>query len=450
MTGLFRKEVYRARQENWMGTIMLTTPKMVWPMTLLATAIVVTGILFMSFGSYTGKQHVQGQLVPDSGLLAVAARLDGTVTELLIREGQQVQANQALAVISSSQIMPSAASVARQGRSNTAMASLETGIEEQLQYQQSKLQADLQALTASQTQALQDLHKRSTAIEQQLDLVDAQLAIRQKQLQNAQDLLARVAQVEDQKYLSALQMQQYRNAVFEAETQLGLTQLQQLDYQQQLAATQQDLQRLPLELEDKRRDIQRNIATIAQSLLQNEARRSAVVVAPRDGAVSGLAIAAGQAVTANQRLLSIIPADAELQAELWVPDQAVGMLTAGQQIAIRYHAFPYQDFGLQYGEIIEIAGSSITPEQINNATGLELKAPAYRVLARLDLQSMPLAQGALKLRANMTLDADLLQHRQRLYQMLLPIINSNGNGKTQADADNVDADTVAMVRHECH
>jgi hypothetical protein len=32
---LFRPEVAAARKADWVGTILLTTPKMVWPITLL-------------------------------------------------------------------------------------------------------------------------------------------------------------------------------------------------------------------------------------------------------------------------------------------------------------------------------------------------------------------------------------------------------------------------------
>lgn len=442
MDELFRPEVTAARQSDWMGTIVLTTPKMLWPLTLLATVIVVTGVLFVSFGSYTSKQRVQGQLIPESGLLTVASRQVGTVDQLLVQEGQQVQANQVVAVISSE-------------RRTTDQASLASAIREQLEYQRTRLQADLATLDSGHTQSLQDLRSQTATIEQQLKLVQAQLQIRTKQLLNAQNLLQRVEQIEDQKYLSALQMQQYRDAVFEAETQLSLTQSQQLDYQQKLAASRQQLQRLPLELEDRRSVIQRNIASIEQSLLENESQRSSVIVAPRDGAISGLVIDVGQAVTAGQRLLSIIPADTPLLAELWVPGQAVGMLKPGQQVALRYHAFPYQDFGLHYAEIIEIAGSTTTPERIQTSTGLDLKTPAYRVLASLEQQSVAAAQGQLNLRANMTLDADLLQQRQRLYKMLLPARNNKqrnpqdatGNVAANARLDtSSDASTVMIMQ----
>jgi membrane fusion protein len=432
MKQLFRPEVSAARHSDWMGTILLTTPKMVWPMTLLAAVIVATAVLFVSFGSYTSKQRVQGQLIPESGLLAVATRQAGTVEQLLVQEGQQVQAKQVVAVISSE-------------RRTTDQASLASAIREQLEYQRSRLQADLATLDSGHTQSLQDLRAEAKTIEQQLKLVDAQLEIRTKQLLNAQNLLQRIEQVEDQKYLSALQMQQYRDAVFEAETQLSLAQSQQLDYQQKLAAIRQQQQRLPLKLEDKRSVIQRNIASIEQSLLENESQRSSVIVAPRDGAISGLVIDVGQAVTAGQRLLNILPDAAPLLAELWVPGQAVGMLKPGQQVVLRYHAFPYQDFGLHHGEIIEIAGSTTTPERIQGSTGLDLKTPAYRVLARLEQQSVPAAQGQLNLRANMTLEADLLQQRQRLYKMLLPASDNKHSKKTRTASSDVAASAVVSL-----
>lgn len=69
---LFRPEVSRARAEAWLGTTCLPSPRIAWPATLLALALVACVALFLAFGQYTQRVHATGTLVPSaSGTLRV-------------------------------------------------------------------------------------------------------------------------------------------------------------------------------------------------------------------------------------------------------------------------------------------------------------------------------------------------------------------------------------------
>ena len=44
-------------------------------------------------------------------------------------------------------------------------------------------------------------------------------------------------------------------------------------------------------------------------------------------------------------LLSILPAGSKLEAQLFTPSRSIGFVRVGQQVLLRYQAFPYQKFG---------------------------------------------------------------------------------------------------------
>ncbi|WP_167285058.1 HlyD family efflux transporter periplasmic adaptor subunit [Marilutibacter alkalisoli] len=218
--------------------------------------------------------------------------------------------------------------------------------------------------------------------------------------------------------MSDVQVQQYQDQALNAQAQLELTIRNRLDAETALAEARERHEALPLETAALRSNIEGALAEIAQSAARNLAQRAVVIRAPEAGVASGLAVDRGHAVRESQRLLSIVPAQAQLQAELWAPSHAVGTIAPGNRVAMRYHAFPYQTFGQQYGRIVEIAASPLSADEVRARTGIDPGAPAFRVLVALQRQQIDGSGGALPLRAGMSLDADLLLERRRLYQLL--------------------------------
>ncbi|CAM5627148.1 hypothetical protein [Rhodanobacter lindaniclasticus] len=71
--GLFRQEVIEAKRGEWLGSIIVTTPLSRWGLTALALILAAAILLFLLFGHYTRRETVIGQLLPDTGVLTVAA-----------------------------------------------------------------------------------------------------------------------------------------------------------------------------------------------------------------------------------------------------------------------------------------------------------------------------------------------------------------------------------------
>lgn len=155
---------------------------------------------------------------------------------------------------------------------------------------------------------------------------------------------------------------------------------------------------------------------MAQSMAQNEMQRTIVMRAPRDGVVSTVLLKQGQMVSAGQPLLSILPSGSSLQAQLLVPSRAIGFIEPGNEVILRYRAFPYQKFGQQYGRVEDISRSALSPADITALIGQKSPEPLYRVLVRLDTQDV-LAYGRPEpVKPGMTLDADILMERRSLLE----------------------------------
>lgn len=405
-TTLFRREVVAGRRPEWLGTIVVATSPSRWLLTLLAASFAVALMLFLALGRYTRRETVTGQLVPDAGLLNVAAPAAGNVDRLLVREGQAVKAGDALLELVSSQ-------------DSVMLGDTRLLIGRQLETQRAHLQAELrhQSLRAGQQAAA--LRNKLALLREQLVQIDQQMAIVKQRGDVAQNMLERMRPLENSGYVSALQIQQQQAAVSESLSQHKALARQRLDARQLLDDARQQLLRAPWDATSKRGEIERQLAGVVQSMAQNEGQRALVLRAPRDGVVSTLLFESGQMVSAGQPLLSILPTGALLRAQLLVPSRAIGFIMPGQRVVLRYRAFPYQKFGQHFGHVASVSHSAMSAPEVAALTGQQPAPghePLYRVQVALDSQRVATFGHSEPVRAGMAVDADVLMERRSLLE----------------------------------
>jgi membrane fusion protein len=289
---------------------------------------------------------------------------------------------------------------------------------QQLEIQRSRLQADLLNQKRLSEQQGDAMKSRIVLLQAQLTQIAGQLAIQQQQVASNRQMLAKIKPLAARGFVSAVQIQQQEAALLNAQAQYKTLLRQQLDARQQVDEAQQLLARLPLDDAGRRNDTERQLAALGQSMAQNESQRAVVLRAPRDGVVSTVLLKEGQMVAAGQPLLSILPADSSMQAQLLVPSRAIGFIEPGNRVVMRYQAFAYQKFGQQYGRIADISRSALSPDELTALTGRpgQQAEPMYRVWVKLDSQDV-LAYGKRQpVKPGMALNADILMDRRRLIE----------------------------------
>nr|HNH51140.1 HlyD family efflux transporter periplasmic adaptor subunit [Nitrosomonas sp.] len=176
---------------------------------------------------------------------------------------------------------------------------------------------------------------------------------------------------------------------------------------------------------NNRAAIERQISELEQQLTETDLRRSIVLTAPTEGIVTTLLAEMGQMAQPNLPLLSILPAGAQLQAQLLVPTHSVGFIKPGQMVSLRYQAFPYQRFGHHLGEIIEVSRAVIQPNEAN--LPVSIQESVYRATVRLPQQQIIAYGELLPLQPEMILDADIHLDRRRLIEWVFdPLLSITG------------------------
>ena len=415
--GLFRSEVLTHRERDWLGSIQLIRPVSLGVLTAFAVLVAVAVGAYLSLGEYTRKARVSGYLVPDRGVIRLVAPQTATVVESHVDEGRSVRRGDVLFVLAVGQ----------------ATLSGDT-------------QAAVQDSIASRTLSLQGAARQRSLLEQnQLAAIDRQVAEMQREfdsmkietdLQRQRLLLAEQAQAQyeslrNDNFVSSAQVRTKAEEVLNVKAQLQGLERQRGARLRELAALQAQRRQLPLQAQGAQGAIDRDLAALAQQAAETEARQRIVVRAPQDGVVTGVLAAPGQTVTSAVALASLLPADAKLQAQLFAPSSAVGFVRANQHVQLRYQAFPYQKFGHQSGEVVQVSRS---PLQASELAGLSLPAalsasgePLYRITVSLDQQSVAAYGQAQALAPGMQLEADVLLDRRRLIEWLFePVLGIAG------------------------
>jgi membrane fusion protein len=125
-------------------------------------------------------------------------------------------------------------------------------------------------------------------------------------------------------------------------------------------------------------------------------------------------------VSTTQALATLVPQGSSLQAFLYAPSSAVGLLHAGQAVLLRYDAFPYQKFGAQRGRIEQVSLTPLATADLSEA-GLgptAAREPMYRIAVALERQEMVAGGSVRPLAPGMQLEADVPVERRRLFEWL--------------------------------
>lgn len=235
---------------------------------------------------------------------------------------------------------------------------------------------------------------KAAEIRRQLDIVKTQITDQQRRIHLGQRTASSYQSLYGKKYISAEQLRQKQEDV--------------LDQRARLQALERERTALTHEL----------------------GMQYSVIAATRDGVATAVAAEVGQMVDGRRPLLHIMPADATLHAELFAPSRAVGFVRAGDRVLLRYHAYPYQHFGHHTGTVSWVSKTAIAASDLPDAMpGSDSGGPWFEVRVKLDEQSVVAYGKTQPLQAGMTLEADILQERRRLYEWLLdPLFTLSGRG----------------------
>ena len=281
------------------------------------------------------------------------------------------------------------------------------------------LQQEIDALTGT------GIVGRIRGLETEIREAQAQMALQSSRVTSAERMVARYEKLLLERFVSDVALQEKQDELISQRNQLAQLKRSITSLNRELSSARVELSTSGLKRDNNTSAIERQISELEQQLTETDARRSIVLTAPADGTVTTILVELGQTANPNTPLLSILPAGAELQAQLLVPTRAAGFIKPTQQVSLRYQAFPYQRFGHHLGEVVEIGRTVIQPNE--SSLPLSIQESVYRVTVRLPQQKVHAYGQAMPLQAGMVLDADIHMDRRRLIEWVFdPLLSITG------------------------
>jgi membrane fusion protein len=406
---LFRKEAIDAQREKFLGEASLAQPVRMWIYTATAVAVAVIVVAVAVWGQYTRRERVQGYLSSATGAAVVRMPDAGTVAELMIKEGDVVVSGAPLARLTVDK------SGVNDARGNEAvMRELET---RKTLLEQEREQVD----TLGQQQVVQ-AKQRVTNLQGDIRQADIEISLQNDRLASARSIAKLWKDLQGQQYVSDIYIQQKQDDAKEQEIKVQNLNRQRAVIEGNLATARSEIPEAQSRTRTQLQQIDQRTSQVTQGIAEQvntheqSIKRDMVVTAPIDGTVTNIGPARGQTVAADTQLATLLPKDSQLHAELLVPTRAIGFIHAGQDVTLRYEAFPYERFGQYHGRV-ESVGKTIWT-QGESVGPIAVREPVYRIVVVLDQQDIKSGGDAFPLRAGMVASADLLMERRTLLEWL--------------------------------
>ncbi|MGE0357868.1 MAG: HlyD family secretion protein [Burkholderiales bacterium] len=403
---LFRQEAIDAQREKYLGETTLARPVAYWVYTLLAAAIALLLLAVAIWGEYTRRERVEGHLALDTGAARVLITDAGRVSELLIKEGDEVLAGAPLAKIT-------------YDRSTAETSATELASRKRL------LEREQQQVQELGEQQVAQMRKRMKDLESERAQADREIRLQESRVKSAREQAARFQQLAGEKFVSDLVAKQKQDEVTDQEIKLQALRRTRSQLDRDLSAAKLEEPSIQLRSQGQVDQVSRQLSELQESLASAEAKRETVIKAPMSGTVTNIAVAEGQTVPADTPLATVLPKGSGLHVELLVPSRAIGFIAKGQRVVLRYEAFPHERFGQYEGSVSEISRNVWVPG--DKIGPLTVKEPVYRVDVKLERQSVSALGAEIALRPGMLVNADILLERRTLLEWLFePVLQLRG------------------------
>ncbi len=162
-------------------------------------------------------------------------------------------------------------------------------------------------------------------------------------------------------------------------------------------------------------DTLKELATLRQNLKASQDQLNRTVLAsPMHGVVTKLAVTTiGGVVRPGEEIMQIIPVDEDLFVEARIRPEDIANIRPGQEATIKLSAYDYTIYGTLKGRVDVISADTFKDERRPE------QEPHYKVQVRVDMSSLTDRQARMEIRPGMMATAELHTGEKTVLQYLL-------------------------------
>lgn len=404
---LYRKEAFQSRVRGFTNPVSIRGSISATILLVLVLSVLAGLGTYGYYTDYARKVTVAGSLTPGKGSLSLPAPTSGQVS-FVAKNGQHVKKGELLAVVRDRRVGDEADTEA--DIQIEALKGRKALIEERMAL------LDERAAVSERT-----FSSRANALKRKQEMHVHVMNVLNRQNDVAAGKLARAQTLHDKKRTT--------EDVLDAAVMNNLTTSQQL-IDAELAAGEIENALLSLEAELKdariaarveRVSLRDEVMSIQNEIKRIEARREMELFSPLDGVVTLSHARDLTVVNAGDPLFAIDSLEDAYRAVLLAPSSAIGFLKEGDEVKLRYDAFPFREHGVFSGTVTDIDKAALLPAISQQAAGVG--QPVYRVFLEIDQTPISKTGQPLRLASGMRLEGSILiDEKPILFWLLNPVL----------------------------
>ena len=402
---MFRKDFFLHKKNEWLGDVHISNPVSYRLLGLYCFILFLTFITFLFFAHYTNREKSQGSIIPEKGIININSNDNGFIKDIFISNGSHVKKGAPLFSISKEK------NAEQYGNTNQY-------INKQLEKQKLLL-----IKTINDKKSFLDIQKKMKTdyineIKNDKIEIKNQILITQRQSLKMKSILSNMQKLKSKGYVSNLEIQQQENLFLENEKQMKLLKRQLIENTMKLNEQEDFLNRINNEYKIEENKINQDIFEIEKNMALNKNDEQNIYFAKEDGIVSSLLFEKGQSIKTGDTVIAVIPENSKFVVQLFVPSNSIGFIKPGNNVVLRYQAYPYQKFGVQHGKVKEISKSITSAKQITDITGNPSNDPYYKIIVEPEKQFIDAYGEQKKLISGMIVDADIMLEKRNIFEWI--------------------------------
>lgn len=374
-----------------------------------------------------------GKLVPQSYLKVVQPSESGIVKEILVEEGEHVQAGQVLMRLDSvgndadiKSLLTELQRTELTIRRIDAELNLEPFVKQltddpevfgEVQARLQANKADLEATLAQERAILGRARGEMSAAQ----AVHTKLFETLPQYKAQEDAHMRLAK---EGYVPALAAGEKRRERIEKEQELKsqyfLMESAKASVNQSERKLEQILTEYKKNLHQSRNEAKAQLVKLQQEYSKQSHRQDLLELkAPQNGTVKDLSThTVGTVVQPGSVLLTLVPDDEILRAEVWVSNQDRGFVHVGQPVHIKFAAFPFQKYGMVDGRVEHVSADA-TDQTAETKQNSNREPLSFRALVSVNSTHLLFDGENLPLSSGLQVNAEILIGKRTVVEYLL-------------------------------
>ena len=406
---LFRQEAIDNLKTRWLGQALLIGKYPAW-LIILATFLFITLLLLVIvFCDYTRRISVQGEVISLPRAVNVFSPGQGFISHAWKQAGEQVKKGDYLYEIDIAQVTHAGNVSENSLRATEEQTAIIKGIIEKLE--------ENKAATLAQMQ--QQLGQYESAYGHTKSLVESA----KKGMADMKSTMDNYAEYKRRGLINNDQMTNQRYQYYQQQSVYQSLNSQLIQQSLQMTSLNGEMITRATDFDNQISQRRYELSDLQRRLGEMDATGTLIVSAPVEGKVESLSVTQGQMVNSGDSLAPIVPAESQgYFLVLWLPNSSIPYVKVGDDINVRYEAFPFEKFGQFAGKILSISGVPVSPQELSsysNSPQLQPTGkvePFYKVI--IDI-SHDQRLSSLTLTTGMKVQAMVFMEKRPLYQWMI-------------------------------